>query len=111
MKVIVTILAVGSLAAGTLAPVASGQDSTSEPTAVERLVRQEDARRNDLALGITRITPAVITEVPPPPRLEVVARDGFDWLDALVGAATGVAVLVALGGATVAVRSRALRHA
>ena len=82
---------------------------TSQPTAIERLIRQEDARRNDPALGITRATQVI--SVPTPPRIEVVARDGFDWLDAVIGAAAAVAIVAALGGATLVVRTLTPRHA
>ena len=80
----------------------------SQPTAIERLVRQEDARRNDPALGITRATQVI--PVPTPPRIEVVARDGFDWLDAVIGAAATMAVVAALGGAMLVVRSLTPGH-
>jgi hypothetical protein len=86
-----------------------GAASPSQPTAIERLVRQEDARRNDPALGITRATQVI--SVPTPPRIEVVARDGFDWLDAVIGAAALVAIVAALGGATLVVRVLTPRHA
>ena len=84
-------------------------DASSQPTAVERLIRQEDARRNDPALGITRATQVI--SVPTPPRIEVVTRDTFDWLDAGIGAAAAVGLLVALLGATLAVRAATPRHA
>jgi len=91
------------------APAASATAAPNEPTAIERLVRQEDARRNDLQLGLTRSTPAVL--VPPAPRIEVVARDGFDWLDAALGGAAGLAALTAAAAATMVLRSRLPRHA
>ncbi len=48
--------------------------------------------------------------VPPAPRIEVVARDGFDWLDAALGGAAGLATVTAAAAAMV-LRSRAPRHA
>jgi hypothetical protein len=107
MKALATILALGVLAFGV---PAAGSAATStdggpaQPTAVERLVRQEKARRNDPALGITRATQVV--PLPPAPRIVVVARDGFDWLDAFLGAGATVAAVAALGGALLAVRTR-----
>ena len=91
-----------------VAPVSPSADP-SQPTAIERLVRQEDARRHDPALGITRATQVI--SVPTPPRIEVVSRDGFDWLDAAVGAATVVALVALVAAATFAARVFAIRHA
>lgn len=90
----------GSLSAGA---------GPSQPTAIERLVRQEDARRNDPALGITRATQVIA--VPTAPRIEVVSRDGFDWVDAGIGAAAVAAGLALLTGATLAFRALTPRHA
>jgi hypothetical protein len=81
----------------------------AQPTAIERLVRQEDARRNDPGLGITRATQ--VFSVPSPPRIEVVTRDSFDWVDAGVGAATALALVAALLGGMLAVRAATPRHA
>ena len=89
--------------------VGAAPQSPSQPSAIERLIRQEDARRNDPALGITRATQVI--SVPTPPRIEVVSRDGFDWLDAVIGAAAAVAMVAALGGATLVVRALTPRHA
>lgn len=72
-----------------------------QPTAVERLVRQERAHRVDVT-QIPGLRP------PAPPALQVVVADGFDWLDALVGATTALSVTVVVGGAaTLVSRSRA----
>jgi hypothetical protein len=135
MKAFATLCLTGLLLAGALVPAAAAENgsaqpsaverlvrqedargtvgtsphATSQPTAIERLIRQEDARRNDPALGITRATQVI--SVPTPPRIEVVARDGFDWLDAVIGAAAAVAVVAALGGATLVVRALTPRHA
>ena len=58
MKAVVTTLATtlvtGFLVAGAVARVAAGSSESREPSAIERLVRQEDARRSDPALGATR---------------------------------------------------------
>jgi hypothetical protein len=126
MKAFATLCLTGLLLTGALAPAAAAENGSaqpsaierlvrqedargtagaspphaaSQPTAVERLVRQEDARRNDPALGITRATQVI--SVPTPPRITVVTRDGFDWLDAAIGAA----ILAALGAAALVVRS------
>ena len=45
--------------------VGGSPDTASQPSAIERLVRQEDARRNDLALGITRATQVFSVTTPP----------------------------------------------
>jgi hypothetical protein len=103
MKAFATLCLMGLLLTATLAPGAFAESRPAEPTAIERLVRQEDARRNDPALGITRATQVI--SVPTPPRITVVTRDGFDWLDAAIGAATAAAILAALGGAALVVRS------
>lgn len=108
MKAFATLCLTGLLLTGALVPAAAAANGSAQPSAIERLVRQEDARRNDPALGITRATQVI--SVPTPPRIEVVSRDGFDWLDAAIGAATGTAMLAALGGAALVVRS-APRHA
>jgi hypothetical protein len=97
------LLVTGGLASGAAADPVGKAAGSSQPTAIERLVRQEDARRNDLQLGITRATQ--IVPIPPAPRIQVVSRDGFDWLDAAIGAAAGVAALTALTGATLVARS------
>lgn len=88
--------------------VGSPSQAPAQPTDVERLVRQEDARRNDPALGITRATQ--VSSVPAPPRMEVVARDGFDWLDAAIGFASAMALVAGLGCATLVVRALTLRQ-
>ena len=109
MNALATLILAGLLAIGALATNATAADYPAEPTAVERLVRQEDARRNDLQLGVTRATQVV--PAPTSPRIEVVANDGFDWRDAAVGAATAIGLAVALAGAVVAVRTHAPEHA
>ena len=83
---------------------ASASAGPWQPTAIERLVRQEDARRHDPALGITRATQVV--PLPPAPRIVVVSRDGFDWPDAFLGAGAAAAAVAALGGALLVVRTR-----
>lgn len=114
MKGLVTICLAGSLAFGVLAPAAAPasdprRHAADEPTAVERLIRQEDARRHDLRLGITRATTAIT--VPDAPRIEVVTRDRFDWLDAVFGALGAVVVVAAAALAMLLVREREPRHA
>ncbi len=109
MKALATILALGVLALGVPAAgwaAASGGAvrGQAQPTAIERLVRQEKARRNDPALGITRATQVV--PLPSAPRIVVISRHGFDWPDAFLGAGAAVAAVAALGGAMLAVRAR-----
>ena len=109
MKALATILVLGVLAfavpaAGWSAVSGGAADGPAQPTAIERLVRQEKARRNDPALGITRTTQVV--PLPSAPRIVVVSRDGFDWPDAFLGAGAAVAAVAALGGAMLAVRAR-----
>jgi hypothetical protein len=113
MKALVIICLAGSIFLGALAPAAGAgtpqRPVSGEPTAVERLIRQEDARRNDLRLGITRATPAVT--VPAAPRIEVVTRDGFDWLDAAFGALAAVVVVAGSAVAALLMLDRKPRHA
>ena len=130
MKAVVTTLATtlvtGLLVAGAVAPVAAGSSESREPSAIERLVRQEDARRSDPALGATREWESVgiadpwiparvagpLTNIPVVSSVEVVdPSDGFDWLDALIGAAAGAAVLAASAGLGIAFRTHGLRQA
>lgn len=129
MKAVVTTLAttlVTVLVAGAVAPVAAGSSESREPSAIERLVRQEDARRSDPALGATREWESVgiadpwiparvagpLTNIPVVSSVEVVdPSDGFDWLDALIGAAAGAAVLAASAGLGIAFRTHGLRQA
>jgi hypothetical protein len=112
MKGLATSMIAGLLISGALATAAAGdtgRSAASQPTAIERLVRQERARRHDPALGITRATQVI--SVPSPPRIEVVTRNGFDWSDAAIGAASALALLSLLTGATLAVRAFTPRHA
>ena len=101
---VLSVLAFGVPAAGWAAASGGSVDGPAQPTAIERLVRQEKARRNDPALGITRATQVV--PLPSAPRIVVVSRDGFDWPDAFLGAGAAVAAVAALGGAMLAVRAR-----
>jgi hypothetical protein len=126
MKALVTTLVTGLLVTGGIAPVAAGGNEPTQPSAVERLVRQEDARRNDPALGATREWESVgivdpwiaarvegpLTNIPVAPSIEIVdPADGFDWSDALVGAAAAAAILAASAGLGLAVRTHGLRQA
>ena len=75
MKALATILVLSVLAfgvpdAGWAAASGGSVDGPAQPTAIERLVRQEKARRNDPALGITRATQVV--PLPSAPRIVVV---------------------------------------
>jgi hypothetical protein len=73
----------------------------SQPTAIERLIAQEDARRFDPRLydGIVpmprRVAPVEATSV---------GAEGFDWADAAIGAASALGLMLIVA-ATVGVRS------
>ena len=110
MKALVIICLAGSLVSCVLAPgSAAAAGGSSEPSAIERLIRQEDARRNDPRLGITHATPAIT--VPAAPRIEIVTRDGFDWLDAAFGALTAVVVVAGAALAALLLLESKPRHA
>lgn len=125
MKTVVTTL-VTVLVAVAVAPVAAGESAATQPDAIDRLILQEHARRNDPALSAKREWAFVgiadpwlgarmsgpVTNTPVAPSIEVVdPGDGFDWLDALVGAAAGAALLAASAGVGLAVRTRGPRSA
>lgn len=121
-------LALAAIVVGGLAPAALAEDGPTQPSAIERLIRQEDARWSDPRLDITYPSapqPAAIERLvrqedarQDDPRLRVgaskpttvetptvniVGEDGFDWLAAAIGAVAAVAtVLLASGLALVA---------
>ena len=100
MKALVIICLVG-LAIAAFAPAGWAERAPYQPSAMERLIRQERAKR----LDITRVP---VTPAPTPPALQVVVADGFDWLDALIGATSALALVVVAGGtATLVSRTRA----
>lgn len=105
-----TVLLVGALAPAATA-ASTAQPRSKQPTAIERLIRQEDARRHDLRLGITRATPAITAPAPAAPRIEVVTRGGFDWLDAAFGALAAVVAVAGVALAALLVLDRQPRHA
>ena len=74
-------------------------------TPVERVIRQENARRNDPRIFGTHASDVAR------PVVEIVAPGGFRWADAGVGfgAATGLAVAAA--GGLILVRGRRLQRA
>jgi hypothetical protein len=126
MKALATTLVTGLLVTGAIAPAARGSSESPQPDAIERLLRQEDARRNDPALGATRewefvgiVDPWIgarvngpLTNIPVAPSIGIVdPTDGFDWSDAFVGAAAGAAILAASAGVGLAVRTHGLRQA
>jgi hypothetical protein len=95
------VIFLSSLMLAVLAPAGWAESAPPQPSAVERLIRQERAKRLD-------VTTASVTPAPAPPALQVVVADGFDWLDALIGATSALAVVVVAGGtATLVSRSRA----
>jgi hypothetical protein len=78
-----------------------------QPTAIQRLVRQEDARPNDPRLGISGSVPATV----PTPTVHIVGEDGFDWLAAAIGAVAGMATLLLATGLAVVARTQRIRRA
>ena len=64
---------------------------------IDRIIAQEDARRND---------PALLGSGPAPTVVQVVDSGGFHWGDAGIGAAVIVAVALTLVGTTMLVRNR-----
>ena len=52
MKRLALTYAMWLAAVGVATPVASAEQAASEPSAIERLIRQEDARSNDPRLGL-----------------------------------------------------------
>ena len=68
----------------------------------QRIVLQENARRND---------PALLGPGPVPTTITIVDSGGFDWGDAGIGAAAGVAVMLALAGSALVLRTGRPRRA
>lgn len=121
-------LALAAIVIGVLAPAAFAEEGPSQPSAIERLTRQEDARWSDPRLGITypsawqpsaierlvrqedvrRNDPRLEVGASKPttvqtPTVNIVGEDGFDWMAAAIGAVAAVAtVLLASGLALVA---------
>ena len=75
-----------------------------QPTGIERLVRQEGARSSDPRLGLVTTPPATV------PAIEVVGDGGFDWRSAVAGAVAGAALLLVLMGGVVLARSSRPAH-
>ena len=129
------VVLAGAIVLGTLAPGAFAQDAPMQPSAIERLVRQEDARRNDPRLGITTPSPAQpsaierlvrqedarahdprlgISEGRPAawsPAVEIVVAEGFDWVSAAIGAVAAFATVLLASGLAIVARSRGLGRA
>ena len=80
----------------------AGPASTVAKSPVERIIAQEDARRND---------PGLLGPGPVAPTVEIVESSGFHWGDAGIGAAVIVAAMLVLAGTTLVVRSRRLSQA
>jgi hypothetical protein len=78
------IICLAGLAIAAFAPATRAESAPPQPSAMERLIRQERAKRLD-------ITTVPVAPAPTPTALQVVVADGFDWLDALAG---GTATLV-----------------
>jgi hypothetical protein len=99
MKVLT--IAIALLLAVAAAPVASAQP---EPKTIDRIIAQEKAKglierpSSDVATGA-------------PPTVVVEHTGGFDWGDAAIGAAAGLAVaLVLIGGLALARGERRSRY-
>ena len=81
--------------------------SAAQPGAIERLVRQEDGRRNDPRLGIGSSAPATVRT----PTVNIVGDDRFDWLAAAIGAVAGMATLLIVTGLTIVARTHRVGRA
>jgi hypothetical protein len=126
----------GVIVLGGLAPAALAQDAPTQPSAVERLIRQEDARWMDPRLGITypsapqptavgRLVRQEDARVTDPrlgigegraatgqtPTIEVLGGEGFDWLAAAIGAVAGMAMLLLASGLAIVARTHRVGRA
>lgn len=126
----------GTIALSGLAPAAFAQDAPTQPSAIERLVRQEDARWNDSRLGIAYPSapqPAAIERLVRQedargndprlgiggsapttvrtPTVNIVGEDGFDWLAAAIGAVGGMATLLLATGLAIVARTHRVGRA
>ena len=81
--------------------------SAPQPTAVGRLVRQEDARVTDPRLGIGEGRAATGQT----PTIEVLGGEGFDWLAAAIGAVAGMAMLLLASGLAIVARTHRVGRA
>lgn len=81
--------------------------SAPQPAAIERLVRQEDARQNDPRLGVGASKPATVRT----PTVNIVGKDGFDWLAAAIGAVGGMATLLLATGLAIVARTHRVGRA
>ena len=132
MKRLAIACAMCSVSLVLAAPPAYGQEAPTQPNAIARLIRQEDARWNDPRLGLpekpapqpSAIERLVLQEdarardprlgvenavqTSEPPAIQVVRAGGFDWLAAAIGAVSGLAV--ALIGLGLVVAARAYTH-
>jgi hypothetical protein len=77
----------------------------SELSPVERVIRQEDARRNDPRIFGTQTSDAAR------PVVQIVASGGFQWADAGVGAGAAFGLVLAALGGTVLIWGRRFRRA
>lgn len=123
MKHLAITCSIGVMLVAVAAPTASAEQAPPPPSAMERLIRQEDARWNDPRLGLAeKPSPqpsavqrlvrqedarandprlGVATGAPPSPKaptIQIIAVNSFDWLSAGIGGiASAAALLVALG--------------
>ena len=115
-------LALAAIVFGVLAPAAFAEEGPSQPSAIERLTRQEDARWSDPRLGITypsawqpsaieRLVRQEDARAAQTPTVQIVSGGGFDWLVAAIGAATALATALLACGLAIVARSRRLERA
>jgi hypothetical protein len=76
------------------------------PSTAARIAAQENGRRRDL-----RISGTLSGEITTRPVVEIVAADGFHWVDAGVGVGAAFAVVLLAFGTAVLVRSVRLSRA
>ena len=118
MKRLAITCSIGVMLVAVAAPTASAEQAPPPPSAMERLIRQEDARWNDPRLGLAE-KPApqpsavqrlvrqedarandprlgVATGAPPSPKaptIQIIAVNSFDWLSAGIGGIASAAAL------------------
>lgn len=129
-------VALAAVVLGGLAPAALAEDAPPQPSAMERLIRQEDARWNDPRLAIaypSSAQPAAIVRLArqedarqndprlgigaselatvETPTVNIVGEEGFDWLAAAIGAVAAIATLLLAFGLAVVARTQRVGRA
>jgi hypothetical protein len=102
----VVAVAVPCATAGRFGPGQPGATTTVEPRPPRALCHQYcgTVRHGPPAGGLSNLKPS------PAPQVETVARDGFDWTDAGIGAAAAIGLGLAALGALALARRRRLRR-